>query len=174
MKDKRIKRGDIYYAELNPVVGSEQGDLRPVLVVQNNAGNSFSPTIIIVPITRKLLKTSLPTHVVIPKSCGLEAESLALVEQIRTIDRSRFSDYIGQIGSKEQDKINDALEICVALDKKRRSKSEQLVLCLCPRCERDFRNSGYALVKKGWQEEKEKCDFCEIRKGLVFGIFAMH
>ena len=95
MKKKKIRRGDIYYAYLNPVVGSEQGSCRPVLVVQNDIGNEHSPTVVIAPLTRNLRKNPLPTHVVIPKSCGLDRDSLVLVEQIRTIDRSRLSNYIG-------------------------------------------------------------------------------
>jgi len=171
MNKKAIKRGDIFFASLNPVVGSEQGDFRPVLVVQNNVGNTHSPTIVVVPITRNLNKNPLPTHVVIPSSSGLENDSLALAEQIRTIDRSRIAGYIGHIGGKVQAEIDTALSICVGIEYHRAKKCEMMVLTLCSRCESDFRDSGYILVKKGWQEIKEECDFCKIRMGLTFGVF---
>ncbi|MCL2546155.1 MAG: type II toxin-antitoxin system PemK/MazF family toxin [Oscillospiraceae bacterium] len=173
MNRKQIKRGDMFYANLNPTIGSEQGDVRPVLVVQNNAGNAHSPTVVVVPITRNLNKTSLLTHVVLLKESGLEHDSLALVEQIRTIDRSRMTGYIGRIGGKEQAAIDTALLVCVGIENRRASKGEMMVLTLCFRCEGDFRDSGYVLVKKGWQEIKEDCDFCKVRQGLTFGVFGM-
>lgn len=171
MKENRISRGDIYYANLNPVIGSEQGEYRPVLVVQNNVGNTHSPTIVIVPITHNLRKNPLPTHVIIPQSCGFDADSLALAEQIRTIDRSRISKYIGRIGADLQAKIDTALSVCVGLEEKRSPKGEMMVLSLCGRCEKDFRDSGYILVKRGWQEAKEQCDFCKTGRGFSFGVF---
>ena len=111
-----IKRGDIYYADLNPVVGSEQGERRPAIIVQNDKGNKYSPTVIIVPITGKLNKTSLPTHVFIPKTCGIEKDSLALTEQIRAIDRSRLGDYIGSAGKSVMSRIDMALSVSVGLN----------------------------------------------------------
>ena len=170
MATKHIKRGEIYYANLNPVVGSEQGDTRPVLVVQNNMGNKYSPTVVVAPITCNLNKKPLPTHVKIPASCGLTTDSLTLVEQIRTIDRSRFDGYIGRIDSRVQTKIDTALAVCVGIEKHRASKGELLVLCLCKRCENDFTDSGCHLVKKGWQDVKQLCDFCKVKNGFVFGI----
>jgi len=166
-----VKRGEIYYANLNPIVGSEQGDKRPVLVVQNEKGNKHSPTIVVTPITCNLNKNPLPTHVTIPQISGLTADSLALVEQIRTIDRARLDGYIGRIGGKVQDEIDSALAVCVGIDKNILQKAKILTLCLCYRCEGDFWDSGCILIKKGWQKEKERCDFCETRQGLVFGIF---
>jgi len=173
MKAKRTKRGDIYYANLNPVIGSEQGENRPVLVVQNNVGNAHSPTTVIVPLTCNINKSSLPTHVIIPKIHGLEADSLALVEQIRTIDNSRIDGYIGRINRSVQSKIDHALEVCVGLKNKRSAKGELMTLVLCRRCENDFRDSGYVVVKQGWQDIKDDCDFCKVRLGLLFGIFGM-
>jgi mRNA interferase MazF len=171
MNNKQIKRGDMFFANLNPTIGSEQGDVRPVLVVQNNAGNTHSPTVVVVPITSNLYKKALPTHVELPQSSGLESDSLALVEQIRTIDRTRMTGYIGHINNKVQSEIDTALSVCVGIENHRSHKGEMLVLTLCFRCEGDFRDSGYILVKKGWQEIKEDCDFCKVRKGLTFGIF---
>jgi len=167
---KKIYRGDIYYAYLNPVVGSEQGSCRPVLIVQNDVGNEHSPTVIAVPLTRKIEK-NLPTHVLIPRSCGLEEDSLALAEQIRTIDRSRLSNYIGHISREIQPAIDKALAVCIGLEKLRPPKGEMLDLTLCSRCESDFRNSGYIVIKRGYREILENCDFCKTAKGLTFGIF---
>lgn len=113
-----IKRGDIYYADLNPVVGSEQGERRPVIVVQNDKGNRYSPTVIIVPVTGRLNKATLPTHVLIPKSCGLEKDSLALTEQIRAVDRSRLGSYIGCAGKSVMSRVDAALSVSVSLDNK--------------------------------------------------------
>jgi len=172
MNNKTIRRGEIYFARLNPVIGSEQGDTRPVLVVQNNIGNKYSPTIVVTPITSNHKKSHLPTHVKIPLATGLDVDSLALVEQIRTIDRSRFDGYIGRIDTNVQLKIDDALAVCVGIEISRASK-EMLTLCLCPRCESNFRKSGRVLIKKGWQKTRKRCDFCEVNNGLVFGIFNM-
>ena len=171
MKETQITRGDIYYANLNPVIGSEQGDCRPCIIVQNNTGNAHSPTVVVVPITHNLKKNPLPTHVVIPQSCGFDADCLALAEQIRTIDRSRLGKYIGRIGREVQSQIDTALSVCVGLKEKRSPKGEMLLMSLCRRCENDFRDSGYILVKKGWQEVKEQCDFCKTGRGLTFGVF---
>ena len=158
MYGNQIKRGYIYYAYLDPVVGSEQGDYRPVLVVQNDIGNQYSPTVIVVPLTRNLRKNPLPTHVLIPRSCGLEQDSLALAEQIRTIDRSRLNGYIGRVDNGALwREIDKALEICIGLEKRRPAKGEMLLLSLCYRCEGDFRNSGYLLLKRGWQDAYTPC-----------------
>ena len=167
---QKIKRGNLYYANLNPVIGSEQnGNLRPVLIVQNNMGNEHSRTTVIVPITGNLQKNLLPTHVIIPKSCGLDNDSIALSEQVRVVDCTRLDEYIGCIDYEIQSAIDNALAICVGLEK-RRLKDKMFVLSLCSRCESDFRNNGYSLIKKGWQQFKTDCDFCQVNKGLIFGI----
>jgi len=171
MKNSSIKRGDIYYAYLNPVIGSEQGDTRPVLIIQNNTGNEFSPTLIIAPLTGNLHKNPLPTHVQIPCTAGLDRESLVLLEQIRAIDRSRIYNYIGHINERLQNTVDKALAVCIGLEKRRSYKGEMLELSLCLRCEFAFRDSGYLLVKKGWQKTMETCDFCKCTNGLNFGIF---
>ena len=113
---KHVKRGEIYYADLNPVVGSEQDGFRPCLVVQNDIGNTHSPTVIIVPLTTTIKKTHLPTHVVISQTCGLEADSLVLAEQIRTLDKTRLGDFVGQVGVREQVLIDKALAISIGLE----------------------------------------------------------
>jgi mRNA interferase MazF len=111
-----ILRGEIYYANLNPVVGSEQGGTRPVLVLSNDIGNAHSPTVVVAPLTKQTKRHRLPVHVRIPKSCGLDADSLALAEQIRTIDRSRLGKFVGRIGIYEQAAIDNALAVSVGLD----------------------------------------------------------
>lgn len=164
------KRGDLFFTNLNPIVGSEQGgDKRPVLVISNNDGNEHSPTVIVLPITGNMKKSPLPTHVILPKSCGLDKDSIALAEQIRTVDRARLDSYIGRITYETQSAVDRALAVCVGLDIRR--QGELLVLTLCPRCQANFVDSGYSLVKKGWQNEKTDCDFCQANKGLIFGIF---
>ena len=170
--NKPIKRGDIFSANLDPVIGSEQGNIRPVLVVQNDKGNHYSPTIVIVPITSKPGKNLLPTHVTIPKHCGLTADSLALTEQIRTVDRSRLYEYIGRIDYRVQEIIDKALAISIGINKKLSAKGEMFELCLCHRCENSFLDNGYVVVKKGWQDVKENCDLCKQRLGIIFGIFS--
>ncbi|MCL2047367.1 MAG: type II toxin-antitoxin system PemK/MazF family toxin [Defluviitaleaceae bacterium] len=115
MEIKNIKRGELYYARLNPVVGSEQGDTRPVLIISNDIGNTHSPTVIVIPLTGRLRKPRLPTHVFIPQGHGPEAHSIALAEQIRTIDRSRIDRYIGRIDGDLQLEIDMALAAGIGL-----------------------------------------------------------
>jgi len=104
-----IKRGEIYFADLSPVIGSEQGGIRPVLIVQNDIGNKYSPTIIAAAVTSKLNKSKLPTHIELPKSVGLNKESVVLLEQIRTIDKRRLKDKIGELTPSLMQKVNDAI-----------------------------------------------------------------
>ena len=109
---REIKRGDIYKADLSPVVGSEQGGIRPVVIVQNDMGTRYSPTIIVVPITTRLNKKNLPTHTKINNSSLLK-ESIALMEQIRTIDKSRLIEFIGVLNESEMNRITEALRISI-------------------------------------------------------------
>ena len=104
-----IKRGQIYMADLSPVIGSEQGGIRPVVVIQNDVGNRFSPTVIVAAITGRI-KKSLPTHTVL-KSTGLLRNSICLLEQIRTVDTSRLLDYVGEVSNNEMNAIVEALSI---------------------------------------------------------------
>lgn len=115
--DKVVKRGDIYYADLSPVIGSEQGGVRPVIIVQNNIGNKFSPTIIVAPITSKMNKAKLPTHIeVSAKQFGLEKDSVMLLEQIRTIDKMRLREFIGTADEKIMNKVDQVLKISLSLN----------------------------------------------------------
>ena len=107
-----IRRGDIYYADLSPVVGSEQGGVRPILIVQNDTGNKYSPTIIAAAVTSKLNKAKLPTHIELSASeFGLPKDSVILLEQIRTLDKRRLKEKIGTLSSMQMQKVNVALLI---------------------------------------------------------------
>ena len=112
-----IKRGDMFYADLSPVVGSEQGGIRPVLIIQNDMGNKYSPTVIAAAITSQTNKTKLPTHIEIDsQQCGLKNDSIVLTEQIRTIDKSRLKEKIGHIQDENIiNKINNALGVSFGL-----------------------------------------------------------
>ncbi|WP_010307239.1 type II toxin-antitoxin system PemK/MazF family toxin [Kurthia senegalensis] len=113
-----VKRGDVFFADLSPVVGSEQGGTRPVLIIQNDIGNRFSPTVIIAAITAQIQKAKLPTHVEIDaKKYGFERDSVILLEQLRTIDKSRLTDKITQLDAPLMKKVEDALEISLGLIK---------------------------------------------------------
>lgn len=111
-----FKRGDIYYADLSPVVGSEQGGTRPVLIIQNDIGNQYSPTTIIAAITSQVSKSKLPTHVELStETCALEKDSVVLTEQIRTIDKKRLRDKLFSLNDETMEKVNLALEISLGL-----------------------------------------------------------
>ena len=113
---QQIKRGDIFYADLSPVVGSEQGGLRPVLVVQNHIGNKYSPTIIVAAITSQLSKAKLPTHLSLPaETFNLPKDSVILFEQLRTIDKRRLKNYVGTLDDRFMKKANEALVISLGL-----------------------------------------------------------
>ena len=112
---KAIRRGDLFYADLNPVVGSEQGGIRPVLVIQNDVGNHFSPTVVAAAITSRKAKNSLPTHVLLENVPGLAPTSLLLLEQLRTIDRKRLRGYIGRISKEKMLEVDAALAISIGI-----------------------------------------------------------
>ena len=110
-----IRRGDIYYADLRPVVGSEQGGVRPVLIIQNDAGNKHSPTVICAAITSKMNKAKLPTHIEIDsKSCEIVKDSVILLEQLRTIDKKRLREKVCHLDQNVIQKVDQAL--CISLD----------------------------------------------------------
>ena len=112
-----VKRGEIYYADLSPVVGSEQGGIRPVLIVQNDVGNKYSPTVIAAAITSQQDKTELPTHIKVDADdCGLSKNSIVLLEQVRTIDKLRLRERMGSLGSGAMNRIDRALSVSFGLD----------------------------------------------------------
>lgn len=115
--DSTVKRGDIYYADLSPVVGSEQGGTRPVLIVQNDTGNRHSPTVIAAAITSQTGKARLPTHINIPGgSVGLSKDSVILLEQIRTIDKRRLREHMGRLDEKQMTMVDSAIAVSFGLN----------------------------------------------------------
>lgn len=112
-----VRRGEIFYADLNPVIGSEQGGIRPVLIVQNDVGNKYSPTVIIAAITSQIDKAKLPTHVELPsEDYGLEKDSVILLEQLRTIDKKRLKQKITILDQEIMKKVDKALKVSLGLE----------------------------------------------------------
>ena len=113
-----IKRGELYYADLSPVVGSEQGGVRPVLVVQNDVGNKYSPTVIAAAVTSKINKAKLPTHIELPSNLyGLQKDSVILLEQIRTLDKRRLKERIGELNETTMSRVDNAILISLGFVK---------------------------------------------------------
>ena len=111
-----VKRGDIFYADLSPVVGSEQGGIRPVIVIQNDVGNKYSPTVIVAAITSQINKAKLPTHVEISSEAyGLNKDSVVLLEQIRTLDKRRLKEKIGHMTDEDMALVDEALLISIGM-----------------------------------------------------------
>ena len=115
--DTSVKRGDIYYADLSPVVGSEQGGVRPVLIIQNDTGNRYSPTVIAAAITSQTGKAKLPTHIDLPvdHSCGLSRDSVVLLEQVRTLDKKRLREHMGRVDDQVMRKVDNAIAVSFGL-----------------------------------------------------------
>ena len=112
-----VKRGDIYYADLSPVVGSEQGGIRPVLIIHNDVGNKYSPTVIAAAITSQIKKAKMPTHIELSASeYGLYKDSVILLEQIRTIDKKRLREKVAHLDKKLMHEVNDALAVSFGLE----------------------------------------------------------
>ena len=112
-----IRRGDVYYADLRPVLGSEQGGIRPVLVIQNDTGNRYSPTVIAAAITSQTGKAKLPTHIELPVEgdCGLTKDSVVLLEQVRTLDKKRLRERMGRVDDRIMEKIDTAIAVSFGL-----------------------------------------------------------
>ena len=116
--DINVKRGDIYYADLSPVVGSEQGGVRPVLIVQNDTGNRYSPTVIAAAITSQTNKAKLPTHIALSApDYGLPRDSVVLLEQIRTIDKRRLREHMGRLDAAMMNQVDNAIAVSFGLPK---------------------------------------------------------
>ncbi len=112
-----VRRGDIFYADLSPVVGSEQGGIRPVLIVQNDVGNRYSPTVIAAAITSQTEKNNLPTHITVSScECGLQRDSIVLLEQIRTLDKRRLRECMGRLEENVMDRVDKAISISFGLN----------------------------------------------------------
>lgn len=118
--EHKVKRGDIYYADLSPVVGSEQGGIRPVLIVQNDVGNRYSPTVIAAAITSQVNKAKMPTHISLgARSFGLTKDSVVLMEQIRTLDKKRLREHMGRVDEQVMRRVDNAIAVSFGLNPER-------------------------------------------------------
>lgn len=121
-----MKRGDIYYANLDPVIGSEQGGVRPVLIIQNDLGNRFSPTVIVLPLTSRMGKASLRTHVpILPPQGGVKKPSLILCEQVRTLEKSRLKGFMGTLSPEKMRLVERALSLAVGQEEKENDAEDE-------------------------------------------------
>lgn len=183
---QEILRGQIYYANLDPALGSEQGGIRPVLILQNNLGNAYSPTVITAPITSQMKKMDQPTHVPISSFRGLARCSMVMLEQVRTIDKQRLRNYVGRLDDEIMDQVGQAL--CVSLGtgvirKKNRpvmadkpqetaDKPKEMTLCLCAVCASQFISSPDHIILRvdPLQKKKDTCTYCDFREGYDYRI----
>lgn len=165
-------RGDIYSADLGRGIGSEQHGRRPVVIIQNNTGNRFSPTVIVAAISSKTgIKAKLPTHYFLDKVDGLDEPSVVLLEQLCTMDKHRLSTYIGHLNAEHMRGMDLALAISVGIKKPKKKKISKMELCLCGACANNFSNAGYELLCIGSQHTKrEICSYCNTRMGLYYEI----
>lgn len=167
MEEREIKRGDIYRADLNPIVGSEQGGYRPVLVIQNNRGNKYSSTVIVAAITSRP-KHKMTTHVPLKGIEGLEKDSVVLLEQLRTIDKKRLDDYLGTLDRQQMLKVEKALCSSIGM----RKLDKPILMCLCPICAKPFFESREHFIQRADKNQKlkETCMFCNVRQGYDYFI----
>ena len=166
---KGYLRGDLYYADFGSGIGSEQQSIRPAVILQNNLGNHYSPTVIVAPLSTKIAsKTQLPVHCRLPPGEGLPLASIILLEQIRTVDKLRLMDYIGHLSEAAQRRMDWA--IAVSLGFVAAYNEQPLELCLCPTCARQFYNSGEHYISRAdlLQVVKHPCDYCSTRLGYDF------
>ena len=151
-------------------IGSEQEGYRPVLILQNNTGNKYSPTVIVAAISSKVdAKAKLPTHYLLQAENGLELPSLVLLEQLRTIDKKRLGAYIGHLEEKHIRKINHALAVSVGLIEE---VPENLIMCLCPACANNFYGTGSYYLRRVHPDRVEKniCTYCGQRPGFDYEV----
>lgn len=180
-------RGEIYYANLENGLGSEQMGYRPVLIIQNDTGNKYSPTVIVAAVSSMKKKDYLPTHITLPKEIGIEENSIVMLEQLRTLDKRRLEDFVCRVDSDIMNLIDHALMISVGV-KREKGKDRiphtnheemgvsvdrgEMMLCLCGVCVRQFIYSPEYSVKKLTQNHKETelCNYCQVRKGRDYRI----
>lgn len=164
-------RGQLYYADLSKGVGSEQEGYRPVLIIQNDVGNKYSPTVIVAAVTSKVgVKPKLPTHYFIEaNTVGLTAPSIVLLEQLRTLDKRRLERYIGRVDSCHIREINRALAVSVGLMEE---MPENLIMCLCPTCANNFYGTGSYFLRRVNTDSSEKdiCTYCGQRRGFDYEL----
>lgn len=168
--DQTYLRGQLFYADLGTGIGSEQQGLRPVVIIQNNIGNKHSPTVIVAAVSSKTkTKAKLPTHFNIGLESGLERPSIVLLEQLRTIDKQRLGNYIGQLSLPQVRELNHALAISIGLIE---PIPQKLTLCLCDACANDFRGTGAFLLRQldPQQAGKEICTYCGKVPGVDYEV----
>lgn len=158
-KTRKIYRGEIYYYDFGETKGSLQKGVRPVAVLQTNSGYRKSPTVIVAPITSILKKSHLSCHIYLGLQFGLKKESMLLLEQIQTVNKSDLGEYVGTIGGKTMLSVNEALKEVLKLKKSGRTGD---VRCLCNSCLSDYINSGKYFVRRldPFAKNREKCDKC--------------
>lgn len=171
MIDRLIQRGQIYCVDFGSQIGSEQSGIRPALVIQNNIGNRYSPTAIVTPITSRPKRLSMPTHILLSNCPGLPVQSMAMLEQIRTVDKIRLQAYIGTVDDRTMLMIDKALEISIGICRTHTFPNE-IILCLCPVCAAQFYNSNkYRIHRTNLNQiTKELCAYCQVRYGYDYTI----
>jgi len=180
-------RGEIYFADLEHGVGSEQMGYRPVLIIQNDTGNKHSPTVIVAAISSARKKDYLPTHIQLSEESGVEEGSMVMLEQLRTLDKRRLDKFVGRVDTATMNLIDNALMISVGVKREQWKDNgvhidddaigtgagrEEMLLCLCGVCVRQFIYSPEYLVKKLNRNQKgtELCNYCQVRKGQDYRI----
>lgn len=176
--EMKIRRGDLYYVNFGYNIGSVQNFIRPGIVIQNNKGNASSPTVIVAAITSEIKKANLPVHAYIGKKFGLEEPSMALLEQVKTVDKRTLGDYIGHVSPECMRSIDRAAAYSIGLRKIRAKATAKpdLQLCLCPVCAQQFITSPMHVIRRAdpLQREKDDCDYCRVRRGFDFNIYLRH
>ena len=163
-------RGELYYADLGTGIGSEQNGYRPVVIIQNDVGNWHSPTTIVAAISTQIkTKANLPTHYYLKPGSGLVQPSMVMLEQIRTVDKTRLVQYIGKLSDGEIKGLNHALAISIGLIPTTPGK---LILCLCSTCAENFYGSGAYYLRRvnPIEVEKELCTYCNQRTGFAYEL----
>lgn len=159
-------RGDIYIADLGRGVGSEQHGRRPVVIIQNNTGNRFSPTVIVAAISSKVsIKTKLPTHCYLGTGVGLDDSSIVMLEQLRTLDKRRLTKYIGSLDAAQMLLLDRALAVSVGLTKPKK----KMELFLCRVCADNFRNASIYELRQV-NSKREICSYCNARMGVEYVV----
>ncbi len=167
---KTYLRGEMYYADLGKGVGSEQEGYRPVVIIQNNTGNRYSPTIIVASISSRISgKRKLPTHYYINAEDGLREPSVILLEQLRTIDKRRLTQRIGKLSDEHITGLNHALAVSIGLIE---PEPQKLTLCLCSTCANSFYGTGAYSLKRvnPYATEKDSCTYCGKRQGYDYEV----
>ena len=163
---KHYYRGELYYADLGKGIGSEQEGYRPVVIIQNNRGNKYSPTVIVAPVTTNHeAKAKLPTHCYIGEESGQGSPSVIMLEQIRTIDKKRLGNYLGRLNRTHLRQLNQALAISIDL---KEPKKPKIRICLCKTCTHNFYDAGSCILRRTGrlQTEHQTCCYCGQKKGI--------